>query len=270
MAKLRIIGLTHIYLYVSKNHISVNQVQKTLMVMYKDIKKVLDSHDIIFYIQYGTAIGALRHDGLIPWDDDIDILIWEKDMDEVKHVLSTELDSDMYYFHDSSADNHPHVIWKGEDFEADLRAKKAPFIDLFPIDPYPSTRGRQLLANAAIWGNVGTIWAIDHINSLWIHRMLYWIPGIFKKIEHGMVNKDSDLTVVFCTSFAHSIFRKSCYGTPRMHVFGDAEAPLPEHIHEMLTHIYGDYMTPPPEDKRTGAGGYPCSVVKDYIMNGKP
>ena len=101
------------------------------MVMYKDIKKVLDSHNIIFYIQYGTAIGALRHDGLIPWDDDIDILIWEKDMDEVKHVLSTELDSDMYYFHDSSADNHPHVIWKGEDLEADLRAKKAPFIDLF-------------------------------------------------------------------------------------------------------------------------------------------
>ena len=245
-------------------------VQEQLITMYKDIKSVLDSHYVTFYIQYGTAIGAIRHNGLIPWDDDIDILVWEKDLEYVKTILKSELDTERYYFHDPSADNHPHVIWRGDDLELGLKEKKAPFIDIFPIDPYPSTRVRKILANMAIWGNVGSIWALDHINSTVVHKTLCWIPSIFKKIEHMSINHDSDLTVVFCTSFAHSIFRRSCYGEPIVHVFEDSEAPLPEHIHEMLTHIYGDYMTPPPEDQRTGAGGYPCSVLKDYILEGKP
>ena len=37
----------------------------------------------------------------------------------------------------------------------------------------------------------------------------------------------------------------------------------------MLTKLYGDYMTPPPEDKRTGAGGFPCSAYTEYIVNRK-
>ena len=172
--------------------------------MYKDIKKILDKHGITFYIQYGTAIGALRHNGLIPWDDDID------------------------------ADTHPHVIWKGDDFEQSLMDRKAPFIDLFPIDPYPSTRPRQILANAMIWGNAGTIWAIDHIRSIRLHKLLCWMPDFFKKLELWSVNKDSDLTVVFSTGFAHCIFPSDYYGTPTMHVFEDTEAPLPHEIHKML------------------------------------
>ena len=66
----------------------MTEVSKILLEMYKDIKKILDKHEITFYIQYGTAIGALRHNGLIPWDDDIDILVWEKDMEEINEVLS--------------------------------------------------------------------------------------------------------------------------------------------------------------------------------------
>ena len=66
----------------------MTEVSEILLLMYKDIKKILDKHGITFYIQYGTAIGALRHNGLIPWDDDIDILVWEKDMDEINRVRS--------------------------------------------------------------------------------------------------------------------------------------------------------------------------------------
>ena len=95
----------------------MTEVSKILLEMYKDIKKILDKHEITFYIQYGTAIGALRHNGLIPWDDDIDILVWEKDMEEINEVLSRELDSKKYYYHIQKDDTQPHVIWKGENFE---------------------------------------------------------------------------------------------------------------------------------------------------------
>lgn len=245
---------------------SVNDIQARLLSMYKDIRKILDAHGITFYVQYGTAIGVLRHKGFIPWDDDIDILVWEQDLPEVNRILSEELDSERYYYHLPSADTHPHVIFRGDDLERDLRDRKAPFIDIFPIDPYPDSKWRRPLANVLIWGNVGSIWAIDHVKSITLHRMLCWIPPVFKRLEIFISGWDSGTTVVYSTGFGHCIFRRECYGTPTWHPFEDSEAPLPCEIDAMLTHIFGDYMTPPPEDKRVGAGGFPCSVCKDYEM----
>ena len=244
----------------------MNEAQTRLLEMYKDIRRILESHGITFYVQYGTAIGALRHNGFIPWDDDIDVLLWEKDMVRAGEVLSAELDPEKYYYHVPTADTHPHVIYRGDDLEKGLRERNAPFIDLFPIDVYPEGKVRQKLANVLIWGNVGTIWAIDHVKSLTLHRMLCWIPDVFKKMEIAICEKDTKTTVVYSTGFGHCIFPAEYYGEPFMHRFEDDEVPLPHEIDKMLTHIFGDYMTPPPEDKRTGAGGFPCSAVKDLIL----
>ena len=247
----------------------MNDVQSALLSMYKDIMKVLNSHGIRFYVQYGTAIGVLRHKGFIPWDDDIDILVWEEDLPMVNKVLSEELDPDLYYYHIPTADTHPHVISRGDDLETGLKSRKAPFIDIFPIDLYPDGKIRRKLANTLIWLNVGTIWAIDHVKSIPLHRAICWIPDVFKKLELWVANDGSGMTVVYSTGFGHCIFPGHYYGVPTWHQFEDTEAPLPAEIDRMLTHIFGDYMTPPPEDKRVGAGGFPCSVVKDYLMEKK-
>ena len=63
-----------------------------LLDAYKDIACVLDRHGIRYYGVFGTAIGAVRHHGIIPWDDDLDIAILAKDLDLVNKVLSEELD----------------------------------------------------------------------------------------------------------------------------------------------------------------------------------
>lgn len=244
----------------------MNDVQSRLLSMYKDIRRVLDAHGITFYVQYGTAIGVLRHRGFIPWDDDIDILVWERDMPEVNRVLSEELDPERYHYHLPTADTHPHVIYRGDDYAASLRDRTAPFIDIFPIDPYPDSRWRRPVANMLIWCNVGTIWAIDHISSIALHRAVCWVPDVFKRLEILISGRDPKTTVVYSTGFGHCIFPAEYYGEPTWHPFEDTEAPLPCEIDRMLTHIFGDYMTPPPEDKRVGAGGFPCSVYKDYVM----
>lgn len=243
----------------------VNETQSILLRMYKDIRSVLDRNGIKFYVQYGTAIGALRHDGFIPWDDDIDLLIWYEDMEKVNDVLSKELDPSLYYYHIPTADNHPHVVWKGDDLEASLRDKTAPFIDLFPIEPYPEGRIRRAFANLFILGNVGCIWAIDHISSHAVHRMLSWSPEFFRRMEHRVAGRTSK-TVVFCTDWKTGIFPADSYDEASMHVFEDTDVPLPKDIDMMLTSLFGDYMTPPPEDKRTGALGFPCSILKDWEM----
>ncbi len=234
--------------------------------MYDDIRKILESNNITFYIHFGTAIGALRHNGFIPWDDDIDLAVWEEDLDKVNDVLSKQLDENRYYYHIPSADAHPHVIAKTDDFENDLKEKRCPFIDIFVISRYPSKRVRQVLCDTFIWGNTCSIWAIDHIDSIRIHKMLSWIPNVFKRLADFTVNRDSDLTVIYATEFKKYIFRGELYGEPMDHVFETTHAPLPEGYDELLSSIYGDYMTPPPEEDRQGASGFPCGAYKDYIM----
>ena len=89
----------------------------SLLQMYKDVAEVFDRHGIRYYGMYGTELGVIRHKGFIPWDNDIDLLVLCDDMPYISELLNTELDQDKYYFHESRADCHPHVILKTKDFE---------------------------------------------------------------------------------------------------------------------------------------------------------
>lgn len=245
----------------------MNDTQARLLSMYKDIARILDEHGIRYYLCYGSAIGAVRHNGFIPWDDDMDIWVWEEDLSEIKRLLQKELDPDHYYYHDSRADTHPHVIYRGADFEKELADKTAPFIDLFPLVPYPERRFRRILSDMMIWGLHASVTAMDHIGPLWLYRNMLWIPKMFKKVASMLVEDGSDSRTIYTTEFRNEIFRSECFGEPVAHVFEDTTCYLAERNDELLTHIFGDYMTPPPEDKRTGAKGFPLSALKDYVLD---
>ena len=246
---------------------TMNDTQSRLLSMYKDIARILDAHGIRYYLCYGSAIGAVRHDGFIPWDDDMDIWVWDEDLPEIKRLLQEELDSEHYYYHDSRADTHPHVIYRDEDLEDELRDKTVPFIDLFPIVAYPEGRFRQALSNMMIWGVHISVTVLDHVGPLWLYRGMLWIPRMFRKAASALVEDGSDLRTIYTTEFRNEIFHTGCFGKPVAHVFEDTTCYLAERNDELLTHIFGDYMTPPPEDKRTGAKGFPLSALKDYILD---
>ncbi len=114
-----------------------------LLQAYKDIARLFDGAGIRYYAAYGTAIGALRHKGFIPWDDDLDIAIYADDLDRASEVLSGGLDPEKYYYHVPSADSHPHVIVKTPDFDAALREHRVTFIDIFLLLDYPDSAVRR-------------------------------------------------------------------------------------------------------------------------------
>ncbi|WP_400210781.1 phosphorylcholine transferase LicD [Methanomethylophilus alvi] len=245
----------------------MNETQSRLLSMYKDISKILDAHGIRYYLCYGSAIGAVRHDGFIPWDDDMDIWIWQEDLANIKKYLQSELDPKHYYYHDSKADTHPHVIYRGDDFEKDLERKDAPFIDLFPLVRYPFGRFRRLLSNISIWGIHISVTLLDHLESVGVYRAFLWVPSLFRKFAEMLVEDSSDFRTIYTTEFQNEIFPSDCFGSPVPHVFEDTTCYLAEKNDELLTHIFGDYMTPPPEDKRTGSKGFPLNVFKDYTID---
>ena len=240
-------------------------IQQELLSMYKDIREVLESENIRFYGIYGTALGAVRENGMVPWDDDIDLGVFEEDLPKVNAVLSEKLDQSKYYYHIPSADTHPHVFKRTEDFENDLKEKKAPFIDIFVIERFPSKGLRKKISRFNVRLYMLGMSLVYIPNSSFGQILVRWIPKAVKKINKLLVNKDSEETVFYEEDYRKTFHSCGIYGKPVMHQFDDTEIPIPERWDEMLTSMYGDYMTPPPEDKRRGATGYPHRALQDYV-----
>lgn len=243
--------------------------QKILLEMLKDISRIFEENSIRYYVMFGTAIGALRHDGFIPWDNDIDLVIFEEDYARAGEMLAHNLDKEKYYYHVPSADTHSHVIYKGSDFLESLAKKTAPFIDLFAIGGYPVSRVRMAMFDVFMFLSTCMIVVTDGVKSMFLHKAVSKTPSIFRKLAKYVVESNTGNSVVISFDFRKNRFPQGYYGTPIMHRFEDTYVPLPEKIDEMLKSIYGDYMTPPPEDKRCGASGFPTSVMKDYLMQQK-
>ena len=245
----------------------VNSEQKILLETYKDVADSLDRSGIRYYGFFGTAIGTVRHQGFIPWDDDLDIIVKEEDIEQVCRTLSEYLDSNKYYLHIPRADTHPHVLRRTENMKCDLRDKAVPFMDIFVLAKYPSTVLRRYMFDLFTWSELLCVHTINWFGGTISFRAFRRFIGVFASLRRFCVNKDSTLRVPIGHYFKRCIFDESCYGNPVVMDFEDTKIPLPSGYHEILSGVYGDYMTPPPEDKRSGACGYPCSIVNDFMLD---
>ena len=69
----------------------MNDLQKKILDIFKAVAKICKDHDITYYAIGGTAIGAVRHQGFIPWDDDLDIAIPIEQYDRFIEIARREL-----------------------------------------------------------------------------------------------------------------------------------------------------------------------------------
>ena len=232
---------------------------------YKAIAEVLDRHGITYFAAFGTAIGAVRHSGIIPWDDDLDIAILAKDLDEVNRVLSEELDPERFYYHNPSADSHPHVVIRTDDFEETLRNREAAFIDIFILLDYPDSILRRGLMYPFIGFDLLPNKVLDSTESGVVKALFYGIMHVSRKLCRLFSTEKTSRYNIRAVEVRRYSWEKADFGTPVLHDFEDTVIPIPENYHKILTEFYGDYMTPPPEGQRSGATGYPYSLYNDYL-----
>lgn len=242
-----------------------------LMIL-KDVVEVLDNHNLTYYMSYGSLIGILRHGGFIPWDDDIDIMLFREDFDKSLDILKDEL-SDKYdliqmdYIDDCfgsfakiSLRNTTFSRWYTDYVEYDLGIN----IDLFVLDNIPDSDFiaklhhyayvffYQFVINSCIKMDMYTKFrtkmhhAVYHFLNIIPINKKFW-KKVLTKVMTIFNNKKTN-KVVDCFNFR--IYDRDDFEPAVKAKFEDFEVRIPKNSDKMLTQVYGDYMKIPPVEKR--------------------
>lgn len=125
--------------------------------------EICKRHNIPYFVDYGTLLGAVRHQGFIPWDDDLDITMFRPDYERFKTIIQSEL-SDPYFFQDAYTDSILFTFAKIRDkrtaaIEKQYCQNAAPnqgiFIDIFPLDGgFPPGTTNIDLIQKEIWTSI--------------------------------------------------------------------------------------------------------------------
>lgn len=237
-----------------------------------EVAKLCDKHSIQYSLAYGSLIGAVRHKGFIPWDDDIDILLLRKDYEKLSDILKKQKDvSWMELLEESSGVNvFPYMkvidnrtIVKPDD----NNALHGIWIDVFPIDNLPDNsfacnifRYRCKIKRAMILSSITDFSSQNLGKKALIKRILFYVVGIlgkkrvvesYQKYVRKYEGKDSKY--VGCLSSAYiekERMEKSIFdGVVPMEFEGHVFSCL-KNYDQYLSHLYGSYMQLPPEEKR--------------------
>lgn len=240
------------------------KIQLKILEIVLEIDRICEKHNIKYYLAYGTAIGAVRHSGFIPWDDDADIQMFKEDFIKFKEVCKTEL-GDKYFFQDWDTDKGyksflPKIRINNtafvEGWSKDWDMHQGIYVDIFILDECPDNKKIQDLnikirkytefTRRGIYNKENTKSILKNIIRPLVKNNT--ILNIWKALIYNNCKKDDKLCIDI-NDFGN-IFPKDVFGTPRKMDFEGYKLSVPEKVEDYLTYYYGDFMTLPPEEKR--------------------
>ena len=242
---------------------------------FTDILVVLDKfckeNDIEYSLAFGSLIGAIRHNGFIPWDDDLDIMMTRENFEKFRPLaikyFSKENNGRFIYNDHNLDENYNLFFGKFYDTTKPFKSTKGLYhekylwIDVFPVDYVPGSKFKKFFLNYYIkylssgMASKGLKWhgkdAIKKLIFLPFSRK-HIVKSFEKFWRKNLKNKDKKGMKRCCyTAFLRGSTKATYYpidafdGTIE-HKFEDGEYSVYKNYDLILTEYYGDYMTPPP------------------------
>lgn len=259
----------------------IEKIQAIELDILKQVLEILKKHDLTYYMLGGTLLGAVRHQGFIPWDDDIDIGLPRPDYERFLTCARREL-SAPYRLHDIREKDSDYCYYYARVENTDFRLLRSAalkqsevyvWIDIFPLDGVPSDeeernrwlkscRKKQLLFNYSQFSYYGAAserktgksglkkFLRNAAFQLQLEKLIS-TEWCWKRLDKALKKYDFDQCsklINFCGHWGvKEMFDKSVYGAGRQYRFEDIMLNGPENYDFVLTQMYGDYMTPPPD-----------------------
>lgn len=261
-----------------------HKLQATIKNIFLDIKCVCEKYDLGVFLVGGSALGAVRHQGFIPWDDDLDVGMIRCDYEKFKEVFKNELGSKYILnapnYSGKAKERFAKVMKRGTVFQeiidVDDLERCGVFVDIFVLDNVPDDfilrkiKGYCCNCLEFIAGQVRLVECMDDklkkmlkrtgmvnyiikfmIGKMFSFRKSYkWFNTIDKAVRY---NDESTRFLTIATGrkhyFGEMLIRKELFPL-KTNVFEGAKVSVFHNEDYYLSNLYGDYMKIPPKDKR--------------------
>lgn len=257
-----------------------------LLDLLSELNRVCAKYNITYYACGGTLLGAIRHKGFIPWDDDVDVILPRKDYDKLKKIADTGAFKEPYFFQSPSTDEgYPKGFCRLRNSyttetpfdDVAMNCNRGVFIDIFPLDIIPDDNKKykkqfnklkmiRLFMNAYAryysgFGTEGTtkIKSIVYyaLVPLFASKILTTnkLFNLYEKVASQYLDTDNHRAgpIALLNPSDRVIYDRCLWeGQTIWWNFENIKISVPEYYDDILKISYGDYMTPVQETSLHG------------------
>lgn len=257
----------------TQKELTLQEIQQGSFQVLLKIKEICEKENIKYFLMYGTLLGAIRHNGFIPWDDDIDVGMLRADyerfiqycIDHKEEIKPFEL---MHY---RTNKKYIYPIARLSDSRYRIEYNDAKdyglglFVDIYPFDKIDINDKRLIKeGKKRIWWicNCGCKHLIRSKNPIkTVLKIPFYIMSRFINLNKLLAKQDIQMqkyeaeavdNIAISIWAISRVYPKDFCATVIPHVFNGSEFLIPEKYDIALTKCYGDYMRLPPEEERAG------------------
>lgn len=258
----------------------LDKIHKVLHDELKELQRICDKHDIPMFLIGGTAIGAVRHKGFIPWDDDIDVGLLRKDYDRLLEILPEELDEKFGFDNWDTNKDFPApntCIYAKGTLAVPMEMKDCKYkygisMGVYPYDNVSDNEAerKKQFRRGFFWGRIHwlkvlpfpyipykgfkraaiyTVCAVAHVCLKLVPKK--WIVARCENVIRSCNDKDTKYCTIVLDSAPTGNMLENADIFPLCNAdFEGTTTKLIAGYDKALRNLYGDYMQLPPEDSR--------------------
>ncbi len=264
-----------------ERELTLEQVLQIEMEIQTQIHNFCQENGLRYYLWGGSLLGAVRHDGFIPWDDDMDIIMPRRDFEFfAKHfdsqrygVVSCETDEGYPYVHAKAFDKKTRKVEHA--LSSNIPQKTGIDVDIFILDDsdYPigkvvPDRKRNILRYCCI-SCLATPSKGNFVKNLIIfvvQKLLRMKANscALRMVRHAKSQTGGKNVMLSadCNIKRPIVMKPEWFGEPVLHKFENTQYHIPQNYDDILKLCYGDYMKLPPEEQRVGHHDFSAYILE--------